>query len=73
MLKQNITNTRYNPNMVPSRIKSMLDIALRCKLSYRQEALLLNYQEQFLFKGTLTEKQVAVLEDIYERAAATND
>jgi len=71
-MKQNI-NIGYIPNMAPNRIKSMLDIALACKLSYRQEELLLNYQEQFLLKGTLTERQVAILEDIYERSSGTNE
>lgn len=66
--------TRSNTHAAtPDRIKSMLDITLRCKLSYKQEELLLSFQEQFITKGTLSDKQVAILEDIYEKAGGTND
>lgn len=64
----------YNANRnSPERIKKLLEITLACKLSYKQEALLLSFQEQFISRNSLSEKQLTILEDIYERASGTNE
>lgn len=64
----------YNANRYsPERIKKLLEITLQCKLTYKQEALLLSFQEQFISRNSLSEKQLAILEDIYERASGTNE
>ena len=60
----NYNNNRYSPE----RIKKLLEITLACSLTYKQEELVLSFQEQFISKNTLSEKQLSILEDIYERA-----
>lgn len=48
-----------------SKIFKVLDL---CSLSYKQEELVLSFHDQFLKNGTLSQRQTAILEDIYERA-----
>lgn len=50
-----------------TRVKKLLEITLACSLTYKQEALILSFQDQFLERGSLSDKQLDVLEDIYER------
>ncbi len=52
----------------PDRIKKLLEITLACSLTYKQEELLLSFQDQFNERGSLSDKQLTILEDIYERA-----
>lgn len=41
-----------------------------CSLSYKQEELVQSFEEQFEKNGRLSEKQVVILLDIYEKASS---
>lgn len=50
------------------RIKEIFKTLNLCSLSYRQEELIQSLEDQFNAKGTLSDKQVNLLMDIYERS-----
>lgn len=49
-------------------VRRMIKILKLCHLSIRQEDLIESYERQFEERGTLSERQVDILMDIYERA-----
>lgn len=50
------------------RLEKIFKILSLCSLSYKQEELVLSFQDQFNKNGTLSQRQTFILEDIYERA-----
>jgi hypothetical protein len=50
------------------RLSKIFKILELCSLSYKQEELVLSFQDQFRKNGTLSPRQTSILEDIYERA-----
>ena len=51
-----------------ARLEKIFKILNLCSLSYKQEELVLSFQDQFNANGTLSPRQTSILEDIYERA-----
>lgn len=49
-------------------VKRIFTILKCCRLSIKQEELVESFEEQFNEKGDLSERQHAILLDIYERA-----
>lgn len=46
----------------------MFEILKLCSVSIKQEELLESFEEQFNERGTLSDRQLNILMDIYERA-----
>lgn len=49
-------------------VKRMFEILKLCSVSIKQEELLESFEEQFNERGTLSDRQLNILMDIYERA-----
>ena len=56
--------------MSKDKIDSIFKVLALCKLSPKQEELVNSFEEQYKRKGSLSERQIEVLEDIYERASS---
>lgn len=52
------------------RIEEIFKVLSLCSLSYKQEELVLSFEDQYKKHKKLSEKQLSILIDIYERAGS---